>query len=37
MIAAGFFHTVGIKTDGTVVAVGDNSSEQCNVDDWTLK
>lgn len=27
-------HTVGLKKDGTVVAVGDNSEGQCNVGDW---
>ena len=28
-------HTVGLKSDGTVVAVGSNSDGQCNVDAWT--
>jgi len=28
---------VGLKFDGIVVAVGDNSSEQCNVSGWMLK
>jgi len=28
-------HTVGLKNDGTVVAVGDNTYGQCNVDSWT--
>ena len=28
-------HTVGLKSDGTVVAVGDNSFGQCNVGGWT--
>jgi len=27
-------HTVGLKADGTVVAVGDNVYGQCNVGDW---
>lgn len=27
--------TVGLRDDGTAVAVGDNSLGQCNVDDWT--
>jgi len=27
--------TVGVKADGTVVAVGDNDFGQCNVDNWT--
>jgi len=35
MVAAGSYHTVGLKTDGTVVAVGDNSYGQCNVNGWT--
>ena len=28
-------HTVGLKTDGTVVAVGHNEYGQCNVSGWT--
>ena len=27
-------HTVGLRSDGTVVAVGDNAYGQCDVDDW---
>ncbi len=27
-------HTVGLKADGTVVAVGDNDFGQCDVSDW---
>ena len=34
-IAAGKSHIVGLKSDGTVVAVGDNECGQCNVSDWT--
>ena len=34
-IAAGGSHTVGLKTDGTVVAAGSNDDGQCNVRDWT--
>jgi hypothetical protein len=34
MVAAGSKHTVGLKSDGTVVAVGDNTYGQCNVGDW---
>ncbi len=34
-ISAGFMHTVGLKKDGTVVAVGWNAHGQCNVNDWT--
>ena len=33
-IAAGNYHTVGLKADGTVVAVGDNDDRQCNIRDW---
>ena len=35
MVAAGWQHTVGLKSDGTVVAVGRNSEGQCNVGNWT--
>ena len=34
-IAAGFRHTVGLKSDGTVVAVGWNEYGQCDVSGWT--
>ena len=34
-ITSGYYHTVGLKADGTVVAVGDNEDGQCNVEDWT--
>ena len=34
-LAAGWNHTVGLKTDGTVVAVGNNACGQCDVSDWT--
>ncbi len=33
-IAAGAGHTVGLKDDGTVVAVGNNCSGQCYVSSW---
>lgn len=33
-IAAGRRHSVALKTDGTVTAVGDNKYGQCNVSDW---
>jgi alpha-tubulin suppressor-like RCC1 family protein len=33
-VAAGL-HTVGLKSDGTVVAVGDNEYGQCDVGNWT--
>jgi len=35
MIAAGALHTVGLRADGTVLAVGWNLYGQCNVGDWT--
>ena len=36
MVAAGYSHTVGLKSDGTVVAVGENAYGQCDVDGWKL-
>jgi alpha-tubulin suppressor-like RCC1 family protein len=35
MVAAGYRYTVGLKSDGIVIAVGLNTSGQCNVDGWT--
>jgi hypothetical protein len=35
MVAAGSYHVVGLKTHGAVVAVGDNSYGQRNVNSWT--
>ncbi|MBR6810350.1 MAG: chromosome condensation regulator, partial [Clostridia bacterium] len=32
--SAGSYHTVGLKADGTVVAVGPNSHGRCNVSSW---
>ena len=34
-VAAGIWHTVGLKANGTVVAMGYNDYGQCDVDDWT--
>ena len=34
-VAAGLQHTVGLKADGTVVAVGGNCHGQCDVGSWT--
>ena len=34
-VAAGGYFMVGLKDEGTVVAVGLNDYGQCNVDDWT--
>ena len=34
-VAAGRYHTVGLKADGTVAAVGDNGDGQCGVSGWT--
>ena len=33
-IAAGRRHTVGLKSDGAVVAVGKNKIGQCDVSNW---
>ena len=33
-ITAGRRHTVGLKLDGTVIAVGDNKYGQCDVSGW---
>lgn len=33
-IAAGYRHTVGLTSDGTVAAVGRNNEGQCNVSGW---
>ena len=35
-IAAGPTHTLGLKSDGTVVAVGNNDHGQCDVKNWNL-
>ena len=35
MVIAGGWHTVGLKSDGTVVAAGDNYCGQCDVGGWT--
>ncbi len=35
MVATGYQHTVELKSDGTVVAVGYNYDGQCNVGGWT--
>jgi len=35
MVTAGVWHTVGLKTDGTVVATGYSAYGQCDVGDWT--
>lgn len=34
-LAAGTFHAVGLKSDGSVVAVGNNYDGQCDVDSWS--
>ena len=34
-VSAGSANTVGLKSNGTVVAVGSNSSGQCDVNDWS--
>ncbi len=34
-VACQYHHSVGLKSDGTVVASGDNCDNSCNVSDWT--
>ena len=34
-IACGMWHTVGLKADGTVVAIGDNAKGACNTRGWS--
>ena len=34
-LAAGWLHTVGLRADGTVAAVGANEEGQCDVSGWT--
>ena len=34
-VTAGFYHTVGLKRDGTVVAVGRNGDGRCDVSSWS--
>lgn len=34
-LAVGFYHTVGLKADGTVIATGRNDEGQCSVSAWT--
>ena len=34
-ISAGFFHTIGLKADGSVVAIGANNHDQRDVSDWS--
>ena len=36
MVAGGCAYTVGLKSDGTVVAVGYNEDGQCSLFDWNL-
>ena len=33
-VSAGRDHTVGLKADGTVVAVGNNGRNQCDIQKW---
>ena len=33
-LSAGHYHLVGLKSNGTVMAVGDNPDGQCNVSSW---
>jgi alpha-tubulin suppressor-like RCC1 family protein len=33
-VAAGCAHSVGLKSDGTVIAAGDDTYGQCEVSSW---
>lgn len=35
-VTAGYYHTVGLKSDGSVVAVGLNTDGECDVEAWNL-
>ena len=35
MVAAGKAHTVGLRSDGTVIAAGSDKAGQCRINDWT--
>ena len=35
-IVCGYAHTVGLRSDGTVVAAGYNGDGRCNVANWKL-
>lgn len=34
-VSAGYGYVLGLKTDGTVIAAGNNEYGQCDVDEWT--
>ena len=36
VISVGGGHTVGLKSDGALVAVGNNEYGQCNVGTWSI-
>jgi alpha-tubulin suppressor-like RCC1 family protein len=36
-LGIGVDHVVGLRSDGTVVAMGENEDGQCDVSDWKLK
>ena len=33
-VSAGYYFTLGLKSDGTVVSTGDNRKKQCNTKKW---
>ena len=35
LLDMGWYHTVGVRSDGTVAATGENNQEQCSVSAWT--
>lgn len=34
-VSAAYYHVVGVKNDGTVVATGSNNNGECDVGEWT--
>ena len=35
ILSASYYHSVGVKSDGTVIAIGSNDEGQCDVSGWT--
>lgn len=33
-VSAGISHTVGLREDGTAIAIGDNADGQCDIESW---
>ena len=34
-VSAGKYHTIGLRSDGTVIATGKSGQDQCDVSEWT--